>query len=375
MTVLLIPDKFKGSLTAKEVIGALSKGIERAAHHTKIHHLIASDGGDGFLDAIQQTMEVEEVSCAAVDPLGREIMASYLVNTSRGEAFIELAKASGMELLKKKERNPMRTSTRGTGLQIRDAVERGVHTIYIGLGGSATNDGGIGIAEAMGYKFLDAGHNTLAPSGESLDKIHRIDASDVYKDLKGISIVAVNDVDNPLYGTNGAAFVYAKQKGAALKDIELLNEGLKHLDGVVRQQMGVTNANVSGAGAAGGAAYGIKTFLGGTFVSGIDFMLALADIDSLIKNEKIDLIITGEGKIDEQTFSGKLIHGVLDLADSHSIPVVAICGTLGLDKEVCINKGLHAVLEVRDPSKSLAFNMENAAILIENNIFQFMRSS
>jgi glycerate kinase len=125
----------------------------------------------------------------------------------------------------------------------------------------------------------------------------------------------------------------------------------------------------------GGAAYGIKTFLGGTFVSGIDFMLALADIDSLIKNEKIDLIITGEGKIDEQTFSGKLIHGVLDLADSHSIPVVAICGTLGLDKEVCINKGLHAVLEVRDPSKSLAFNMENAAILIENSIFQFMRSS
>ena len=375
MTVLLIPDKFKGSATASEVVTALSKGIKRADQHAEIHHLIASDGGDGFLDAIQQLVQLEDVSCATVDPLGREIMASYLLNRSKGVAFIELAKASGMELLEEKERNPMFTSTRGTGLQIRDAVDRGARTIYIGLGGSATNDGGMGIAEAMGYKFLDVAKNALEPSGENLVKLHSIDATNVHKDLKGISIVAVNDVDNLLYGATGAAFVYAKQKGATKRDIELLDKGLKHLDRVVQQQMGITNALVPGAGAAGGAAYGIKTFLGGAFVSGINFMLQLADIDTLVKNHKIDLIITGEGKIDEQTFSGKLIHGVLDLADSHSIPVVAICGTLGLDKEVCINKGLHAVLEVRDPSKSLAYNMSNAAILIENSIFKYISSN
>ncbi|NNE01889.1 MAG: glycerate kinase, partial [Eudoraea sp.] len=179
MTVLLLPDKFKGSLTAEEVILALTKGIDRADNSTEIHQMIASDGGDGFLDAIQHTVEVEVVHCTAVDPLGREIKASYLVNIHRGEAFIELAKTSGMEILNEKERNPMITSTLGTGMQIRDAVKRGVRTIYVGLGGSATNDGGIGIAHAMGYKFLDEQQNTLAPIGESLARIHSIDASDV----------------------------------------------------------------------------------------------------------------------------------------------------------------------------------------------------
>ncbi len=374
MTVLLIPDKFKGSLTAIEVIAALTRGIKKIKKNIDIHHVIASDGGDGFLDAIQHTMDVEEVSCSTVDPLGRKIRAAYVFNKYTDEAFIELAKASGMELLKEGERNPMITSTLGTGLQILDAIERGAKKIYIGLGGSATNDGGIGIARALGYKFLDVGLNILVPSGESLEKIHTIDASGVHKDLKHVSVFAVNDVNNTLYGSNGAAFVYAKQKGASLKGIELLNEGLKHLDRVVEQQIGENNAQVPGSGAAGGAAYGIKTFLGGKFVSGINFMLQLADIDSVLKSEKIDLIITGEGKIDEQTFSGKLIHGVLEFGKAHSIPVLAICGTLELDKEICLENGLHEVLEIRDPSKPLAFNLQNAATLIEKSIFQFLSS-
>lgn len=374
MTVLLIPDKFKGSLTAIEVIAALTKGIKRAGKNIEILHLIASDGGDGFLDAIQHSMDVEEVSCSTVDPLGRKIKAAYVFNQYKNEAFVELAKASGMELLKEEERNPMITSTLGTGLQIRDAIERGAKKIYIGLGGSATNDGGIGIAQALGYKFLDAAQNILVPSGESLEKIHTIDASGVHKELKHVSVFAVNDVDNTLYGSNGAAFIYAKQKGASSNDIELLNEGLKRLDRVVEQQIGLNNAQVPGSGAAGGAAYGIKTFLGGTFVSGINFMLHHADMDTVLKNEKIDLIITGEGKIDEQTFSGKLIHGVLELGNAHSIPVLAICGTLELDKEKCLENGLHEVLEIRDPSKPLDFNLKNAATLIEKSIFQFMSS-
>jgi len=374
MTVLLIPDKFKGSLTAIEVIAALTKGIKRADNKIDILQVIASDGGDGFLDAIRHTMDVEEISCSTVDPLGRKIRADYVFNKYKDEAFLELAKASGMELLKEGERNPMITSTLGTGLQIRDAIERGAKKIYIGLGGSATNDGGTGIAQALGYKFLDVAQNILVPSGESLQKIHTIDASGVHKDLKHVAIFAVNDVDNTLYGSKGAAFVYAKQKGASSKDIELLNDGLKCLDRVVVQQIGKNNAQVPGSGAAGGAAYGIKTFLGGTFVSGINFMLQHADMDSVLKNEKIDLIITGEGKIDAQTFSGKLIHGVLELGNTHSIPVLAICGTLELDKGICLENGLHEVLEIRDPSKPLTFNMQNAGTLIEKSIFQFMSS-
>ncbi len=207
-----------------------------------------------------------------------------------------------------------------------------------------------------------------------MEKIHTIDTSGVHKDLKRVSVFAVNDVDNTLYGSNGAAFVYAKQKGASSKDIELLDDGLKHLDRVVEQQIGEKNAQVPGSGAAGGAAYGIKTFLSGTFVSGINFMLQQADMDTVLKNEKIDLIITGEGKIDEQTFRGKLIHGVLELGNAHSIPVLAVCGTLELDKEICLENGLLEVLEIRDPSKPLAFNLQNAATLIEKSIYQFMSS-
>jgi len=374
MNVLLIPDKFKGSISAKGVIEALTMGIRRAVPNASIDTVLASDGGDGFLDAVSNYVAVETVVGDTIDPLGRKIKAPYLLNQETDTAYVELAKASGLELLKETERNPMFTSTLGTGIQILDAIHKGAKKIFIGLGGSATNDGGIGIANALGNTFLDASGNELRPIAANLSKIDRIDNSKARRLLKDISIFAVNDVSNPLFGENGAAYIYAEQKGADRNEIEVLDIGLQHLDHLVQQQLNKKNAAISGAGAAGGTAYGLKTFGNAEFISGIDFILQLAGTQKLIEQQSMDYIITGEGKIDSQTLQGKLINGVLNLGKEHGIPLIAVCGTLDMDKDDLKRQGLPYIIEVRDASKPLAYNMENAAKLVENAIHNFFKN-
>lgn len=374
MNLLLVPDKFKGSLSAEQVIEAINRAVSITHPHANVYSVAASDGGDGFLESVRSYLDLEAIEIDATDPLGRILKTEYLLNLQTGEAYIELAKASGLELLNKEERNPMFTSTKGTGIQIKDAVTRGAKIIYIGLGGSATTDAGMGIAEALDFLFLDEFGNPLKPIGENLSKISIIEPSNFLEGLKNLQIYAVNDVDNPLYGPKGAAWVYAAQKGANKEDIAFLDNGLHHLQTIVKRDMEKDYAHLPGSGAAGGTAYGLKAFLNAKFISGTDFLFQLAAIEQLLDSNSIDYIITGEGKIDGQTFSGKLIHGILEFGKAHSIPVIAICGTLELDKELCLAKGLHEVLEVRDPSWSLELNMENAASLIERSIFQFMSS-
>lgn len=373
MNFLLVPDKFKGSLSAKQVIDAISRSVYVTHPGANIYSVVASDGGEGFLESVRFYMDLESIEINTTDPLGRKIKTEYLLNRQTGEAYIELAKASGLELLKKEERNPLLTSTKGTGIQIKDAVLRGAKKIYIGLGGSATTDAGLGIAAAFDFLLLDELGNSLEPIGKNLSKISTIEPSNFLKEHKNLQIFAVNDVENPLFGPTGAAYVYSAQKGANKEEIIFLDKGLQNLQTIVKRDMGLDYAHLPGCGAAGGAAYGLKTFLNAKFISGTDFLFQLAAIEQLLESNPIDFIITGEGKIDEQTFSGKLIHGILEFGKAHSIPVIAICGTLELDKELCLAKGLHAVLEVRDPSKSLAFNMENAASLIEKSIVQYMK--
>ena len=322
MKVLLIPDKFKGSLSAEEVMSAISRGISKVLPKTKIYTITASDGGDGFLEAVSNYEEVEEVVVHTFDPLGRAIKASYVFQKEKERAYIELAKASGIELLALPERNPLLCSTYGTGIQIMHALQRGAKQIYIGLGGSATNDAGIGIAKALGFLFFDITGEELEPTGENLARIDRIQPPEISNMLKDIKIYAVNDVNNPLFGAKGAAYTYAAQKGASKKDIVQLDLGLEHLHKVVKHQFKVSHAEHPGAGAAGGTAYGLKTFAGADFISGIDFILSLAEVEDLIANETIDYIITGEGKIDDQTLQGKLINGVLKLGNSNNKSVL-----------------------------------------------------
>jgi len=372
MKIVLIPDKFKGSLSAAEVIEALTKGIKRADPSSIISSVITSDGGDGFLDAVQQTIAVEKINCESVDPLGRPISAPYLYHPEKKTAYIELAKCSGMVLLAKEERNPMETSTLGTGLQIKHALKQGAKVIYVGLGGSATNEGGIGIAHGLGFRFLDKNGVILPPTGHSLSHIQAIETNSVSSELKNIQFHAVNDVNNPLTGPNGAAFVYARQKGALEDQIKTLDAGLSKLNKIVEGKWNRSNAELPGAGAAGGTAYGLKSFLGASFVKGIDFMFTLSDVDVIFKENDVDLIITGEGSIDEQTLHGKLIHGVLELAKKHNTPVIAVCGILELDERTAKANGLKTILEIRDKDRSVEYSMKHAAQLVEEHIYKYL---
>ncbi len=373
MNYLLVPDKFKGSLTASQVIEALQRGIFKADPGAVFFSALVSDGGDGFIESVANYTPAVYVSCEATDPLGRKIQASYLYDEESGSAYIEMAQTAGLELLRSEDRNPLHTTTYGTGLQIMNALEKGSKQIYIGLGGSATTDAAIGIAMALGYQFLDENDQVLQPVGNNLVNISKIIPPD--KELyTEAHIYAINDVNNPLFGTNGAAFVYGPQKGASPSEVEFLDYGLRHLDQIIREQLGKENAEIPGAGAAGGTAYGLMTFLGAEFIGGTKFVLELAGVSQMIAKDHIDYIITGEGKIDGQTLSGKLIHGILELGRAHNIPVIAICGALEADEESLKQAGLSAVLEVRDPSKSLAFNMEHAATLVESSSYEFFKS-
>lgn len=371
MNFLLIPDKFKGSLTAKEVIVSITKGILSADRSATIHSVIASDGGDGFLDAVTNNLSLQEILVNTVDPLGRPISAPYLLNKLNNTAYIELAKASGLELLKAEERKVMQMSTYGTGVQIVNAMDNGAKTIYIGLGGSATNDAGIGIAQALGYSFLNKNGKKLKPIGNNLSVISKIEKS---KDLKGISFFAVNDVDNPLFGSNGAAHIYGKQKGANQEEIKTLDMGLIHLDRLVTKQFNLENAFIPGSGAAGGTAFGLKTFLGANYINGIEFLLELSEVSKLLEREKVDYIITGEGKIDNQTINGKLVKGVVQIGRKYNIPVVAVCGRLDIKKKELKKLGLENIFETYEVSKGVEHSIKNASKRIEELISGFSNS-
>ncbi|MDP5061438.1 MAG: glycerate kinase [Maribacter sp.] len=364
MKLLLIPDKFKGSLTSEAFTKAFISGVEKSGISFTSHFIKASDGGDGFMSAVASYRPCIAMQVISENPLGKLIQSYYLYNQKTKSAYVELANTSGMELLKPEERNPMLTSTYGTGLQIKDAIDKGVEHVFIGLGGSATNDGGIGIAQALGYVFLNENNEELAPIGASLQLIKKIDDTGVTDAIKKVKFYAVNDVTNPLFGENGASYVYAKQKGATDFIIEDLDKGLRNLNMQVSKKYNVNNGELPGAGAAGGTAFGLKSFFDAEMFSGIDFILELSGVHKLLAREKFDYIITGEGRIDEQTLNGKLLQGILNLGKKYHLPVIAICGILEISKDALLDRGIFDVFEIQDNSKDLEYNMKHAALLL-----------
>lgn len=374
LRVLLLPDKFKGSLAAEGVIAAMRDGIRTVIPQVDLHDVIVSDGGDGFLHAISKQLDCDTIAIWTNDPLGRKINAKYLWDANHKTAYIEMAKAAGLELLSATERNVMKTSTYGTGLQIKDAITKGAQTIYVGLGGSATNDGGIGIAEALGFEFRDLEGNRLSPIGGNLNKIHAIAKGKDALSLENVSIFAINDVDNPLCGSNGAANTYGRQKGATDAEIHVLDQGLERLSLVVQKQLDKDVAQVSGAGAAGGAAYGLKVFLNAVFIPGTVFLFKITGLEELLALKQFDYIITGEGKLDEQTANGKLIKGVVDLGRKYNVPVIAVCGKSELGEERYKEIGLHKVLQIQKKAMSLDYSMTNASELIKEQIANYFKN-
>ena len=375
MNYLVIPDKFKGSLTANEVIQSITNGLQRVDKSPSVKSILASDGGDGFLDAVACKIMVQKIYVDTLNPIGEKLRTYYLYNKDTKTAYVELAKASGLELLKPKERSAKNTSTFGTGLLIKDAIKKGATNIYVGLGGSATTDAGMGLAAALGYSFVSEEGMLLNPIGDNLSKVFKIERNATVTILNRIKFYAVNDVENPLFGENGAAKVYAKQKGATAKDIDNLDKGLEYFNSVVKHSLLLDHSFVPGAGAAGGTAYGLKTFFNAEFVNGTSFLLELAGVPKMFKSKKIDYVITGEGKIDSQTTNGKLIKGVVDLATKYNVPVVAICGKLDANQIELDVMGLKNVLEIYSSKKGLEYSIKNAASLIEESIANFFTNN
>lgn len=341
--IVIASDSFKGSATSAEIATRAKTAVCKIFPNCKVVKVPVADGGEGTVEAILSSKKGEFVTCSVNDPLMNPILATYGILEDGKTALIEMASACGLNLISVQDRNPMLTSTFGTGELIRDALSRGCTDFLIGIGGSATNDAGTGMLQALGYRFFDKNNKELGMGGQILENIEIIDDSQVPANVKTAKYTLACDVSNPFSGINGAAHVYAPQKGADDQMVARLDKGLKNFAGVIKREMNRDVEGVPGAGAAGGIAGGFLAFLNAKLKPGIDMVLDSIDFDHLI--EGADLIITGEGKLDSQTEMGKAPVGVLKRAQSRNISVLAIGGAVERVEE--FNKmGFLAVLPI-----------------------------
>lgn len=327
MRVVIAMDSFKGSLSSEEAGTALAEGLRQAISDIDIRVVPIADGGEGTAEAVAAARRGRYVETQATDPIGRKIPSRYVTIENDSTAIISLAAASGITLLRPEERNPLITTTYGTGELILDALSRGAHNIVVGLGGSATTDGGVGLLRALGYRFYDGENRELSgPTIDILERVEDIDGSQASSLLRSATLSAMVDVNNPLLGVRGAANVFARQKGASDADVERIERALTHYATVVARCFGRDVAMAAGSGAAGGVGYAFRAILGAELTSGIEAILDLADIDTHISTA--DLVVTGEGRIDAQTLMGKAPSGLLRRAVKHQVRCIAVGGSV-----------------------------------------------
>jgi glycerate kinase len=364
-TFLLAPDSFKESMTAKEVCDAMEIGIKRAIPDAECIHVPMADGGEGtvqsLVDATGGTLIKKEVT----GPLGTRVTAQYGILGDGKTGVIEMASASGIHYVTKETKNPFITTTLGTGELIRDCIEKGITDIILGIGGSATNDGGTGMAAALGYKFLDKDGMELPLGGGYLGELDTIDTSDVFPQLKNINILVASDVTNPLCGERGASAVFGPQKGATPEMVQILDKNLRHYSKVVKEQIGIDMVDVPGAGGAGGLGAGLLAFTNAKMKKGIEIVIEFTNLKEKLQN--VDYCFTGEGGIDFQTKFGKAPYGVAQAAKSvnSGIKVIALAGHVGKDVEALYDEGFDAIFGIvpgaADIDTLLAQGKENIA--------------
>lgn len=364
MQILIAPDKFKDSLSSEEVCNAIKDGVKLYDSSISTASFPMADGGDGTARILTGHSGGKMINLTVHDPLMREIKSSYGISGDGKTAFIEMAAASGIELLQENERNCLITSTYGTGELLADAVRRGVDTVIMGIGGSATNDGGMGMASALGFQFIDGEGKIIEPVGKNLIKVKEIkDNGNISSKFRNIKIRVACDVENPMYGKNGAAYIYGPQKGADLEAVKFLDQGLKNFATALHRFSGVDVANIPGSGAAGGLGAGIMALLNGNLVPGVNLVIEQTGFEKQLKNT--DLIITGEGKMDEQTLHGKVVHGICKLAKEHSVPVAALTGSLSLSPEQLQSLSLCCAFSITPGPVKLSYSLQNAYELIK----------
>ncbi|MFP4020092.1 MAG: glycerate kinase [Halanaerobium sp.] len=372
MKILVAPDSFKGSLTALEAAESIKKGILRADPKVEVDLLPMADGGEGTVQSLVDAADGEIIEKTVTGPLAEPVEAFYGLLREQNTAVIEMAAASGLPLLEEDQRNPLKTTTYGTGELIASALEHSVEKIIIGIGGSATNDAGVGMAQALGAEILDKNGEQVEFGGANLDQIRKINLKKLDSRLKDVEILVACDVDNPLYGKNGAAYVYAPQKGADPEMVEKLDQNLRHFNQIVIKELGKNTNKIPGAGAAGGLGAGLVAFLDAELKAGVDIILDFINFEKRLKG--VDLVITGEGMLDGQSIYGKTPIGVARTAARKEIPVIAAAGTLGKGVEKVLKYGVSAYFSIIDRPAQLKEITADSSELLANLSEQIIRT-
>lgn len=366
MKIVVAPDSFKGSLSSIEAAAAVERGILNAAvrvnRNVEIAKIPIADGGEGTVAAIIAGAGGEIISTRVLDPLGREIPSFFGVLPDR-TGVIEMAAASGLNLIKAEERNPLLTTSFGTGQLILEALKAGCSRLIIGIGGSATNDGGVGMAQALGVKFLDQNQQPVGFGGGELGKIAKIDLSGIDPRIAKTTVIIASDVKNVLYGPDGASAVYGPQKGATPEMVAVLDRNLKHLAELIKDNLGKDIALVPGSGAAGGLGGGLLAFFNAEIKPGIEIVMELTGFREKVRDA--DLVITGEGATDFQTMFGKVPYGVAQVAREYGKPVICISGTLGNAYQKLYDAGIKAFFSIVNRPMTLEEAMERGGELLE----------
>ena len=362
MKVLIAPDKFKGSLTAGDVCEIVKNALASKNPELTIETVPLADGGDGTCEMLTTLTKGRFVELDVMDPLMRKIKSEYGISADGQTAFIEMALASGLVLLKPEERDCTITSTYGTGQLIKDAIERGVKEIVMGIGGSATNDAGTGMAQALGFRFLSKSGKFIDGVGKNLVDVKSIDSDEVSEKILNTKFTVLSDVENPLYGSDGAAYVFAKQKGATDDEVISLDKGLQNF-AKIAEEMEI-DITFPGAGAAGGLGAGAKVFLNAELKHGIEFIMEFVQLEEKVKHA--DAIITGEGKIDSQTLSGKVVMGVASLARKYKKRLIVVCGVCELNNDQLNELGVDQVIAIKDEKISTKEAMQNASQILSD---------
>ena len=358
MEITIAIDSFKGSLSTFEAANAAAEGIKRVYSDAKINISPLADGGEGTLDAIISAKGGRLKSLSVCDPLGRKIPAEYGIIDSEGLAVIEMARAAGLTLLDEGERDPLYTTTYGVGELILDAIKEGCRNFVIGIGGSATNDGGVGMLSALGLKFLDAEGKEIERGAIGLKKLAAISSDGMAKELSCCHFLVACDVKNPLCGENGASAVYGPQKGADEKSVKEMDSYLSHYAELTKKVNPLSDANAEGAGAAGGLGFAFLSYLSAELSSGIDIVIEKTGLEALI--ERSDLVFTGEGRLDAQSAMGKAPVGVARLAKKHQKPVIALAGCIGNGATLCHEQGIDALFPIVRTPLTLAEAMDKS---------------
>ena len=364
---ILVPDSFKGTLSAIEVCNIMKSSIKNLYKDANIISVPVADGGEGTVDAFLYALGGEKKSIWVSDAFNEQKILAHYAMLKDNIAVIEMAACAGLPLVKNRL-EPDKTTTFGVGELIIDAINSGAKKIILGLGGSATNDGGCGMAVALGVKFKDEQDQEFIPTGGTLSQIYKIDMNNIYSKIKDVEFISVCDVDNPLCGRLGASAVFAPQKGADEDMVKSLDEGLAHLAKIIKRDLHIEVKDIKGAGAAGGLGAGSIAFLQSKLTKGIDVILDTINFDELVS--KADIVFTGEGKFDSQSLHGKVVMGVANRSQKYKTPVIVVTGAIGENIQEAYNKGITAIFSInKEPmefSKSALKSKENMILTMEN---------